>query len=93
MISSGSGAAMSQTKSHSPRSHDPVEDAAAEARDRVLVLADAPRREAPVDQRAAPLVVGVVHRDHHRQRRGRAAGAPAGWRTCAGSFSMASTSS
>jgi hypothetical protein len=48
---------------------DLVDDATAQAGDRLLQLADAPWREAPVDQRAPSLVVGVVHRDHHRQRR------------------------
>ena len=67
MSSSGSGAAMSHTKSHSPRARDAVDDLGADAADRSLVVADAARREAAAHELAAPTVLRVVHRDHHRE--------------------------
>ncbi len=46
---------------------DAIEDPVAQAHDRLLHLADAARREAPIHQPAALAVLGIVHRDHHRQ--------------------------
>ena len=42
MSSSGSGAAMSQTKSHSPFGRDPIDDLGADAADRRFVIAHPP---------------------------------------------------
>ena len=67
MSNSGSGAAMSQTKSHSPfdatRSMISVQMPA----DRRFVIAHPPRREPAADELAATRVLGIVHRDHHRE--------------------------
>ena len=66
----GSGAAMSRTKSHSPRSHTWSMIASHDVADLLLAVADAAGREAPVDELAALPVLRVVHVDHHRDRTG-----------------------
>ena len=88
----GSGAAMSRTKSHSPRSQTRSMIASQISRDFDLVVAHAPRREAAVHELAPLPVLGIVHVDHHRQRRRRAADAVRAFENDVGSFDAASTS-
>ena len=93
MSSSGSGAAMSQTKSHSPfgatRSMISVQMR--------RIVASWSRTRRGVKPRLTSLrrrrVLGIVHRDHHREVVAVRARRACGSRTSRGSFSTASTSS
>ena len=84
----GSGAAMSRTKSHSPRSHTASMIASHDVADASLAVAHAPGREALVHELAALPVLRVVHVDHHRDRAGVGTDA-AGVRERRGSFETA----
>jgi hypothetical protein len=66
---SGSQAAMSFTKSHSPSSHT-VDDLGAGLAHLGLAGAHPSWREAPVHELAAPEVLRIVHVDHHLERVG-----------------------
>ena len=68
------GWATSLTRSTVSPSLDPVEDVDGDLADRVLVLGDPLRREAALEERLEPIVLGRVHADEHRLRSARAAG-------------------
>ena len=65
----GSGAAMSRTKSHSPRSHTASISVSHSAADRRLLVLHPLAGEAGVDELAPQQMCGIVHVDHHRQAR------------------------
>ena len=50
-----------------PLRRDAVDDLRADAADRRLVIAHAPRREPAAHELAPARVLGIVHRDHHRE--------------------------
>ena len=68
MTAIGSGAAMSQTKSHSPRSHTASIRVSHSAPIAGLPVLHALAGEARVDELAPQQMCGIVHRDHHRRR-------------------------
>ena len=67
------GWATSVTRSQVSRPVEPVEHADGDLADLVLVLGDPLRREAALEERLEPVVLGRVHADEHRLRSARAA--------------------
>ena len=67
MIPSGSGAAMSRTKSHSPLSITASTSSAGAPLDVALELRERARREAARHDAAQPRVARIVHRDHRAE--------------------------
>ena len=62
------GWATSVTRSHVSRPSSRVEHARGDRADLVLVLGDPLRREAALEERLEPVVLGRVHPDEHRLR-------------------------